>query len=338
MDIVYSSSDSYAMCTGISLYSMYENNKDVEELNVYILSTDISEKNRSYLHNVARQFDRPLTIIDAKEDFIRESDRLHLSLMRGAYNTYSRVMLNTWFSSLDKIMVVDSDTLVCGSLKDAWDLDIDDYYIAAVPEIAMYGKYSHLEDPQLLESLDMYYNMGVCVLNLKKWRDDGVDEIIYSRIQTEVNSFKIADQSIINKYLAGSIARLHLRYNFYTPLHNVPYQTINKVFNKKVVFSESELKEASEYPSIIHYFGHSYERPWFKHSVALRQKQYLDIKERSPWSDAPLLEWRSNSSTLFEVYDYLCYLLLRLKQYKTCLVFRYQIGQMLKDKLKRTRN
>ena len=47
MNIVYSSSDAYAVCTGISMYSLFENNKEEETLDVYILSTDIAKDNKS---------------------------------------------------------------------------------------------------------------------------------------------------------------------------------------------------------------------------------------------------------------------------------------------------
>ena len=219
MEIVYSSSDAYASCTGVSLYSLYLNNKDVEELNVYVLSTDISPENKERLEKTAKSFDRKITIIDAKEDFIRGAERLNLPLLRGAYNTYARVMLNTWFSHLEKIFVVDSDTMITGSLMPAWELDITDYMLAAVPEMAMYNPYNYQEDPEILSSLDLYYNMGICIVNLKRWRDKDIDQLIYDNVQKETKGFMIADQSIINKYIGKEIARLPLNYNYYTPVH-----------------------------------------------------------------------------------------------------------------------
>ena len=157
MDIVYSSSDAYAICTGVSLYSLYENNKDIDILNVHVLSTDISDINKSRLRDIAKDFGRILDIIDAKEGFIAQARKLNLPLLRGAYNTYGRVVLNTWFSHLDKVMIIDSDTMVCGSIKEAWDIDMSNFLVAAVPELAMYTKYNHFEDPNLMANVDMYY-------------------------------------------------------------------------------------------------------------------------------------------------------------------------------------
>lgn len=337
MNIVYSSSDNYSMCTGISLYSLYLHNRDIDDMDVTILSTDISEQNRSNLISIAKEFNRNLKILDAKEDFIRESERLHLPLMRGAYNTYSRVMLNTWFSNLDKIMVIDSDTMVCDNLVDVWNINIDGFYLAAAPELAMYTPYNHLEDPDIIRKAEMYYNMGICIVNLKKWREDDIDTLIYNNVQKEANPFKIADQSIINKYLMGSIKRLPLRYNFYSPVHNVSYKAIKNVFSSREVFSEEEIKSASLNPAIIHYFGHSFERPWFKHSVALRDKEYYEIKKKTPWKEVPLQKWRSSGGAFFKVYDVMCYILLKIHLYNLCLKFRYKNGQQLKNFLGKSR-
>ena len=333
MEIVYSSSDAYASCTGVSLHSLYMHNKDVEVLNVYILSTDITPANKERLHNTAKSFGRELTIIDAKDDFVREAERLHLPLLRGAYNTYGRVMLNTWFSHLDKIFVVDSDTMVCGSLKPAWEKEISKYLLAAVPEMAMYNPYNHQEDPEILSAIDMYYNMGICIINLKLWREKDIDKLIYENIQKETKGFMIADQSIINKYIGNEIARLPLNYNYYSPVHRVPYDTVCSVFSTKTVFSRDEFEDAKKHPVIIHFFGHSYERPWFKHNASYKKKEYLALRKQTEWKDEPLSRWRLRGSWVIRTYDVFCYLLLRLGLYAPCLKFRYIWGQRLKNKV-----
>jgi lipopolysaccharide biosynthesis glycosyltransferase len=337
MEIVYSSSDSYAVCTGVSIYSLYEHNKNVSNLNVHILSTDISDVNKNRLKEIADYFNRPIDIIDAKQDFIEEANRLELSLLRGAYNTYSRIVLNRWFNYLDKIMVIDSDTLVTGSLVDAWNIDVSEYIVAAVPEIAMYTKHIRFEDPELVKNLDIYFNMGICIVNLKQWREKNIDDLLFTSIKKDHPVFKIADQSIINKYLANKIARLPLKFNYYSPIHNISYKTACNIFSRRLVFEKQEFNEASENPSIIHYFGHSYERPWFKYSIAIRKKEYLSTRDKTPWGNLPLERWRKNSNKALYVYDVICFLLLKLHLYSFSLKFRYIGGQAIKSWIKISR-
>ena len=44
MNVVYSSSDSYTMVAGISMYSLLCNNKDAKELNIFMIDNQIKEE------------------------------------------------------------------------------------------------------------------------------------------------------------------------------------------------------------------------------------------------------------------------------------------------------
>ena len=331
MEIVYSSSDAYAACTGISVYSLCQNNKDVDTINIYILSTDISLDNKARLKYTAKSFGRSLTIIDAAEDFCKIANQFNLQPVRGSYNCYSRIMLNHWFSHLDRVIVIDSDTMVWRSINDLWNLNLEGYYFGLVPEVAAYAKDFKAEDVNLVNGVDCYYNTGICIANLKQWRNDNASDYMIAKLIEESDTFKIADQSIINKYFNKKILRLPLGFNYYTPVHGVSYKTLNKIFVKKKVFTEEELDEARKTYSIIHYYGHSYERPWFKHSVALKKKEYRTIWDKSVWSDVSFGKWRQSGGIVIKWYDCICYLLLCCGFYNFSLKFRYIWGQRIKD-------
>jgi lipopolysaccharide biosynthesis glycosyltransferase len=330
MNIVYSSSDAYAECTGVSLWSLYENNKDIDNLDVYILDTDISQKNKDRIEEVAFSFGRKVTFISAKDGFIKGAEDLSLPLMRGSYNTYSRVLMNTWFNNFDRVFVIDSDTLICGSIAEIQNVKMEGMLIGAVPEVAMYGKFNNLEDKEILDNIPMYYNMGMCLINLKEWREKNIDAYIREKIIKEKPLLRIADQSIVNKYLSSYIVRLNLKYNYYSVVHGIKYGTIRKVFARKEVFSKLEYEMAAEQPVVIHYFGHSFERPWFNHNAAYKKGDYLKIREKTPWKDQPLQQWRKPESRVLRAYDMFSYILLRLGLRGFALKLRYIYGQRIK--------
>lgn len=334
MNIVYSSSDAYSECTGISLWSLLENNREVEDIVIYILGTDISDLNRKRLFEVANHFGRVLHIIDAKQDFIDKAKEFNLPLMRGAYNTYSRICLNKWFSSLDRVLVVDSDTLICGRIDDLWNYNLDGKLIGAVPEVAMYGNTNNIEDKDVIYCGDYYYNMGICLVNLKEWRQKGIDEYLAKCIHNDDEPYKVADQSIINKYLNQYIVRVPLKFNYYSVVHSVNYQTVNNVFCMKCIFTEKEFDEAKNDTRIIHYFGHPFERPWFKRNSAYKKGLYYNVRNRTPWKNQELSKWPRKNNWIFNLYDYISYCLLILRARNTCLYFRYVWGQKIKGLLK----
>ena len=43
VNIVYSSSDSYMKCTGVSILSLYENNKNIQYLNVFVITSNVTD-------------------------------------------------------------------------------------------------------------------------------------------------------------------------------------------------------------------------------------------------------------------------------------------------------
>ena len=329
MNVVYSSSDYYSECTGVSLYSLYNHNREID-INVFIISSDISKENQKRLHDIACIFNKSLTIIDADVSFNKAAEKYHFKKLRGSYNTYSTIILNEWLSFLDKVIVIDSDTLITGSLKGMWNLDIEDYYFAAVPETAMYGKYNYFEDEDIILENDAYFNAGICVVNLKKWREDNIDEYLLKAVKSDNRSYLTSEQSIMNKFLGNKAKAMPLQYNFYSTYHFADYDVIQKIFYKKHFFSKLEYEYAKDNPVIIHYCGFPFERPWFKINVAYRKKEYLQVRSKTPWAEMPLKKWSRRESIFKHLYDVLCYILIKCRMYNTCLKLRGVFAQKVK--------
>lgn len=63
MDILYSSSDSYAFLTGISILSLLENNKGCDFIHIYIMDNHISDINRKKLIKVVKDYQRDIFFV-----------------------------------------------------------------------------------------------------------------------------------------------------------------------------------------------------------------------------------------------------------------------------------
>lgn len=88
-------------------------------------------------------------------------------------------------SSVDTVLWLDPDTIVCDDISDIWNYDISNYYFAGVPEVRNND-----------HTLKPYINAGVMLTNLAKLRNDGMDE----RIITEINTvkYKHLEQDALN--------------------------------------------------------------------------------------------------------------------------------------------
>lgn len=132
MNVVYSSSDEYARHAGVSFASLFEENKSVETLNVFVIEYSISVKNKERLNCIACQYGRYIEYIS----FERFS---HLIKTDGSYNislnSYARLLLADILpETVGRILWLDCDTVVTDSLQELWNMDLRGKSIAAVQD------------------------------------------------------------------------------------------------------------------------------------------------------------------------------------------------------------
>jgi len=179
--------------------------------------------------------------------------------------------------ALDRIIYLDCDMVVNASLKELWDLDLGDYFIAGV-EDANGKKYSR----RFLDGKKKFFNTGLMVINAKKWREEDIGNRAV-KIAIENTGTPLGyDQTVLNKIFDGNVLFLDLKWNLqYCPL-NVWATYDNK----------EEYKRAIENPAIIHYVGDY--KPWAKGLGCFNPKQddYFRYHEMTVFRHKNLAKWR----------------------------------------------
>lgn len=117
------------------------------------------------------------------------------------YMCLMRTAFPNMFPQYDKILSLDIDVVITEDVGCLWDIDLDDYYFAGVPEE---GRVKESGD-------DIYANFGVIMMNLKKLRDDGLGDKLIEAVNTE--HFGCPEQDAFNKYCRGHIYQLPNDYN-----------------------------------------------------------------------------------------------------------------------------
>lgn len=163
--------------------------------------------------------------------------------------TYYRVMAGDLFEE-SKIIYLDSDIIVEGSLMELWDIDLEDCPLAAVTD-PLITDFHRLD----LSPAQGYFNSGIMLLNLDRWRAIGLGEQVLSYIKNFPDRIQYADQCGLNAILKGNWKRLG-------PKWNVQSSFLEKESCEdcKKAFSENELMEAQNDPKVIHYTGTI--KPW----------------------------------------------------------------------------
>ena len=331
MNIVYSSSDSYMRCTSVSICSLLESNINVEDLNIFILSDDISDNNKNDIVDLGKRFGRKIEIRNAMDILQSFAVLANLPAFRGSYAVYASLCIANLFPNLDRVMVLDADTLVVDSLDNLWRLDLNGRPLAAVPDVGMYSEISSSEDVDIIYGSDLYFNTGVLVYDLAIWREQNIDEIIQNTIKEYEKSFRVVDQSILNLALKGNIYTLDLKYNYYTAVHGISFERMRKSFPMRKVFCEHEFSKAKIAPIIIHFVGLDFERPWFRRGVTIYKDDYISFLNKTSWVNEDLDELNWDKKIIFILYDEISILLRKCQFNNVYHWYRYVLGQKIKS-------
>jgi len=334
MNVVFCSSDLYAKCTGVAIYSLLENNRDLAELNIYVLTTDMTKPHQQMMIDMCREFGRTITIIEALETLEQAQRDLNLLDFKGGLNTYARAMANKFMPAhVKRALFIDSDLMITGSLAELETLDMGENIVAGVYEISVMIKNLCYEDLNLLNQCPHYINYGVAYIDLENWRKFDGDARIKKCVSEAREPFRIAEQSILNLVFKDHTMILPLKYNFSTAVHGIPYEMICKWYQRKKVFEKTEYAEATADPVIVHFIGDYFNRPWYEDNICRYKEEYLKYYNKSPWGNEPLDKKPDNISAFFKMY-YRVLIYLRKNNHDTMYFkLRYVVIQWLRERI-----
>lgn len=287
MDIVYSSSDSYCEIAGISILSLLENNKAVEEINLFMIDNSISAENKSRLEQMVAGFGRKLTYLMPPD--IEKLSHTTINVGRWNISTFYRLFLPTMLpETVNRVLFIDCDTLVLQDLSSLWEMDMGDKWIYGVDDCRGAAYRTNLG----LEKTANYINNGVMLIDIQAWRKNNVEQMFLQFIESHQGDITFVDQGVQNGVLSklNRSGLLHPKYNCLTVFFDFDYNNLIKLRRPPVPGDPKEYKEATDNPAIVHFQScfRSGLRPWVvgcKHKYA---PAFLSYKAMSPWKDEPM--------------------------------------------------
>lgn len=191
--------------TCVTIRSIIENGKD-NEYKFFILSDMPKEEFSKAIKSFCEKTENispinicPINMNNSEFDGVVYDKRVGVS-------AYYRLKLAS-LTDADKMIYLDSDVVVLSDIKKLWDYDITDYFIGAVED-----KYSNLMTVRAnLSEDDIYINSGVLLMNLKKFREEKLEEKFFSKLRENDNNY--SDQDVLNDLCRNKILHLPLKYN-----------------------------------------------------------------------------------------------------------------------------
>lgn len=204
LDVFFCFDDAFCLPTGISAFSVLENNKTLP-LNVHLVGVDVSDKNLDYFKqlNCSPNSEILFHSLTAKEC---EKITASRSTLHFPPASFIRIFLPELFPALSKMLYLDGDTLCVGSLKELADLDLKGKLAAVVLDIKA-------KDGSSVRHGRRDFNSGMMLINVKPYVESDIAQKTLTVLENN-RQYKSPDQMALNDALEDRRVILPKRFNF----------------------------------------------------------------------------------------------------------------------------
>lgn len=249
INLCFACDENYVQHLNVALTSLYINKEKDDFFNIIILDDGLSKKSQTNIKNISQNFAN-INFIQINNNLFKDCPLTEDASHINSLSTYYRFLLSS-ICNYDKILYLDCDIVVKHSLRNLYNIDISEVYFAGVEDV--YCK-ENCERLQLVK----YCNAGIMLINLKKWRDENIEQQLFKYCLENQEKIKWQDQDVLNVVLQTKIKYLPVEFN--TQVSEIEFGK-TKEHNKLILQS-----------TIIHYIGS--QKPWSYPSFSLLTRDY----------------------------------------------------------------
>ena len=242
INIAMASDNNYTYPLIVAMTSLVENKNADTKIDFYIMiSGDFLPENKAKIMSFQNKYNNcTITLIDMKDKLNDIYTSRHITEA-----SYYRLMLPFLLPNLDKVLYLDSDTIICKDVSDLYNHDLDNYYLAGVLDVCCCGsnmvnvrrRRAETEKDFFIETFGdecykkQYVNAGVLLFNLSKIRTD--KRHIEFIENAKMYNHMYHDQDVLNFVCFGRILILPDVYNkrarFATPNNQAVIHYASKI-------------------------------------------------------------------------------------------------------------
>jgi len=255
--IVLAADDNYAQHLGVAITSILENHKNNQKIEFFILDNNIGSTNLEKIKQIGATYKVVLFFYKISESsFGSYPEANHLSKV-----TYSRMFIPELLPpDIKKVLYLDVDLVALEDISVLYNTDLKNFSVGAVRDVMSKEILRIYFDKEVLD----YFNAGVLLINLEKWRQKKITEKSLEFAQLNRRKIVRADQDILNCLFK----------NDWLPL--------DKKFNIDLKRGKLNL-EPEKNTVILHYSDKV--KPWQYIFYGPSQKYYWQYLKKTPWAN-----------------------------------------------------
>lgn len=245
INILVTLNENYLPYLNVMLTSLINSNQDCY-FHVYLLHSSIREEMTERTRRILEESGE-LTMINAGDVGLEDAP----TTSRYPQEIYYRIFAARYLpQNLDRILYLDPDIIVNGSIVSLYKMQMEEYYFAAASHV---GSFVRMVNGIRLDMDEEspYINSGVMLMNLERLRREQNYEEVFKFIEKRKNLLVLPDQDIISSLYGSKIYALNpFRYNMTERLYmqHAPFER------------ELNLDWIRSHSVIIHYCGRN--KPW----------------------------------------------------------------------------
>lgn len=247
--VCFAADDGYAPYCAVAIQSILINADPNDRLFIYVLHGGLSKQNIEIL-------EKNSAIVKIDKTYFQE-----MPIVSGEHfshiETYFRFAIARLFPDIKKMLYLDCDILVRGSLWPLYSMDIKGKTIGLVKDIAY--DLGQLKRPD--------YNAGVMLMDCEKWRKDNIEQLLLQYAVQNKALIRMVDQDVINGALSSDIYEISCEYNKQIRMAALTDEAIERIAHDDRIV-------------ILHYL--TAVKPWHCVHQNMLVDEYFSCLERTP--------------------------------------------------------
>jgi len=234
----------------VMLKSLFTTNRD-DRFHVYIMHSSLSEEDISCIRNLVEYKGHCMTLLKVEEELFQDAPIFSYYSKEIYFRLLAPYLLP---KELDRILYLDSDIIINGSIADFYNMDLEGHYLATARESIAFLEWVHKKRLGLPKESG-YFNSGVILFNLEFTRKNISLRQIFDCIESNNSKLFYPDQDVLNILFHKKVRFIDKQvYNY-----NSQFFWLDKLKS----FGQKDMVWLQKSAAIIHFAGRN--KPWDSH-------------------------------------------------------------------------
>lgn len=210
-------------------------------------------------------------------------------------STYFRLEMGELIpAQIEKVIYLDADLIVLGDIRQLWSHQLNSHHLLAVEDFScprmdaatldnypacspyLLCRYPVKRFQQLgIPGTAKYFNAGVLVLDLAKWRTDKIGAEVLDYLRKHHEHVRFVDQDGLNVVLWDKWASLMPTWNQMPHIYRFPSW-------RHSPFEKDTFREIVQRPQVVHFLGRG--KPWCRRQMHPYRPKFFEYVDRTAWA------------------------------------------------------